>query len=219
MEKKYIIIIAVVVVIIAVLGFVFATGALNRTGPQTPFDTEFMSGTFAGNVEKVDTNESFLASYHDNNNNITYNLTTMDNASALMEIYEFQGVKGPDHRKYNGNDWDIYFGEAMPVVNNTTNNTQGKAMGIIICECQKESEGYVVYSIFDVNKVNFTLNTFGDSYVKFIEPLLKSVTLKESKNVPKVHEQFGMSQDDFNKQIELIRQVKAGNTSALQGQK
>ena len=219
MEKKNMIIIGVVVAVIAILGIVFATGALNKTGPQTPFDTEFMSGTFAGNVEKAASNESFLVSYQDKQNNITYNLTTMDNSSALMEIYQFQGVQGPDHRTYNGNDWDIFFGEAMPVVNNTTAAGKGQAMGIVICECQKESQGYVIYSIFDVSKVNFTLNTFGDSYVKFIEPLLKSVTLKESKNVPKVHEQFGLSQSDFDKQINLIRQVKAGNTSALQGQK
>lgn len=217
MEKKNIIIIGVIVVILAVVAFVFAGGISNKE-VKTSFDTEFMSGAFVGNVEKIDTKESFLASYKDNEHNITYNLTTMDDSKSLMEIYEVQGVKGPDHRSYNGNDWDIYFGEAMPVVNNTTQKNSNQSMGIIICQSQKESQGYVIYSIFDLSKVNFTLNTFGDAYIKYIEPLLKSIDLKKSNNVPAVHEQFGMSKDDFNKQMDLIHQVKAGNYSAVQQQ-
>ena len=217
MEKKNIIIIGVIVVILAVVAFVFAGGISNKE-VKTSFDTEFMSGAFVGNVEKIDTKESFLASYKDNEHNITYNLTTMDDSKSLMEIYEVQGVKGPDHRSYNGNDWDIYFGEAMPVVNNTTQKNSNQAMGIIICQSQKESQGYVIYSIFDLSKVNFTLNTFSDAYIKYMEPLLKSIDLKKSNNVPAVHEQFGMSKDDFNKQMDLIHQIKAGNYSAVQQQ-
>lgn len=217
MEKKNMIIIGVVVVIIAVVGVIFATGALNNnSGVKTPFETDFMSGNFVGTVEKTATNESFLGSFQDKEHNITYNLTTMDNSSALMEIYKFQGVKGPDHRTINGNDWNIYFGEAMPVINNTTNANSTKSMGIVICECQKENQGYVIYAIFgDLNKVNFTLNTFGDSYVKFIEPLLNSIHLKQSKDVPTIYEQFGLSEKEFKQQIDLIRQANAGNLSAV----
>ena len=206
------IIIGVLIVIIAVLGVIFATGALNNKTVGTPFETDFMSGAFVGNVEKMNTNESYVASYKDKEHNITYNLTTMDNSSALMELYKFQGVKGPDHRTYNGNDWNIYFGEAMPVINNTTNAGSNKSMGIIICESQKESQGYVLYVIFeDLSKVNFTLNTFGDSYVQYIEPLLKSLNLKKSNNVPAINEQFGLTKEQFNQQIQLIRQAQGGN--------
>lgn len=219
MEKKNIIIIAIVVVILAVVAFVFVGGTSNTKEVQTPFDTEFMSGIFSGNVEKMNTNESFLASFQDKEHNITYNLTTMDDSKSLMEIYEVQGVKGPDHRTYNGNDWNIYFGEAMPAVNNTTQQNSNQSMGIIICQSQKESQGYVIYAIFDLGKVNFTLNTFGDAYVKYMEPLLKSIDLKKSNNVPAINEQFGMSKDDFNKQLDMIHQIKAGNYSAAQQQK
>ena len=215
MEKKNMIIIGVIVVIIAIVGIVFATGALTKKEVQTPFEIDFMSGAFIGNVEKANTNESYIASYTDKQHNITYNITTMDNASALMEIYKFQGVQGPEERKYNGNDWNIYFAEALPNVNNTTAVDKSKPMGIIICECQKESQGYIIYGIFDTKSVNFTLNTFGDAYKVYIEPLLKGVDLKHSDNVPGVHEQFGLSKDDFYKQIDLIHQVEAGNTSAL----
>ena len=141
------IIIGVLIVIIAVLGVIFVTGALNHKTVGTPFETDFMSGAFVGNVEKMNTNESYVASFKDKEHNITYNLTTMDNSSALMELYKFQGVKGPDHRTYNGNDWNIYFGEAMPVINNTTNANSNQSMGIIICESQKDTQGYVLYVI------------------------------------------------------------------------
>lgn len=218
MEKKNMIIIGVVVVIIAILAVVFATGALNNNGPTTAFTTDFMTGSFTGNVEKANTNESFMASYTDKQHNITYNLTTLDNSSALMEIYRFQGVKGPDHRSYNGVDWNIYFGEAMPAVNNTTNVSSNQSMGIIICQSQQQSQGYVIYAIFgDLNKVNFTLNTFGESYTGYIEPLLKTISLKQSSNVPSVSQEFGLSDDEFKQQIDLIRQVNAGNLSAVQG--
>ena len=208
------IIIGVLIVIIAVLGVIFVTGALNNKTVGTPFETDFMSGAFVGNVEKMNTNESYVASFKDKEHNITYNLTTMDNSSALMELYKFQGVKGPDHRTYNGNDWNIYFGEAMPVINNTTNANSNQSMGIIICESQKDTQGYVLYVIFeDLSKVNFTLNTFGDSYVQYIEPLLKSVNLKKSDNVPAINEQFGLTKEQFNQQIQLIRQAQGGNIS------
>ena len=215
MENKNLIIIGVLIAIIAILGIVFATGALNNNKKVgTPFETDFMSGAFVGNVEKVNTNESYIGSFRDNEHSITYNLTTMDNSSALMEIYKAQGVKGPDHRTYNGNDWNIYFGEAMPNINNTTNINASKSMGIIICESQKEFQGYVLYVIFeDLSKVNFTLNTFGDSYVHYIEPLLKTLNLKKSDNVPTVHSQFGLTKEQFNQQIQLIRQMQSGNIS------
>lgn len=213
------IIIGVIVVIIAIVGVIFATGALNNnSGAKTPFETDFMSGSFVGTVEKIATNESFIGSFQDKEHNITYNITTMDNSSALMEIYKFQGVRGPDQRSINGNDWNIYYGEAMPVINNTTGVDSNKSMGIVICECQKEKQGYVIYTIFgDLSKVNFTLNTFGDSYTKYIEPLLKSINLKESKDVPAIYEQFGLSEKEFKQQIDLIRQVNAGNLSAVKG--
>ena len=217
MENKNLIIIGIVVLIVAVVGAIFATGFLNNT-QTTAFDTEFMSGAFTGNVAKGETNESFLATYHDDANNITYNLTTMDNSSELMELYKFQGVVGPEKRSFNGQEWNIYFGEALPVINNTTQADASKAMGIIICEAHTDHQGYVIYTIFsDLSKVNFTLNTFGDSYVKFIGPLLDSIQLKQSDNIASVSQQFGLSDDEFAQQIELVRQINAGNLSALEG--
>lgn len=218
METKNIIIIAVVVVIIAILGVIFATGMLNgnekTAGVTTPFKTEFMEGTFAGNVSLVNDSEEFMHSYEDKENKITYNISTVDDSDALMDIYYVQGVMNPEKRSFNGNDWNIYFTQA---VQGNDSNSSDKPMNIIICQSQGEKQGYLIYMIIDAkSKVNATLNTYGESYTDFVEPLLNSITLKESKNVPKIYEEFGLTEDQFAEQMDLIKQYKAGNTSALQ---
>jgi hypothetical protein len=91
-------------------------------------------------------------------------------------------------------------------------------MNIIICQSQGEKQGYLIYMIIDAkSKVNATLNTYGESYTDFVEPLLQSITLKESKHVPKINEEFGLTEDQFDQQMDLIKEVKKGNTSALEG--
>ena len=220
MENKNIIIIAVVIIaIIAVLGVIFATGILNGNDSNvetTPFETNFMEGEFVGNVSLVDDKEKFMHSYEDKQHHVTYNISTVDNSSALMEIYEIQGVTNPEERTFNGNDWNIYFTQAVP--GNDSQSNADKTMNIIICESQGEKQGYLIYMIIDSKSdINVTMNTFGESYTDYIEPLLESVTLKESKNVPHIYDEFGLTEDQFAEQMELVHQYKAGNTSALEG--
>ena len=199
METKNIIIIAVAIVIIAVIG-VFATGILNNDNTNenmetTPFETEFMDGSFAGKVKLVDDKEKFMHSYRDKANKITYNISTVDDSDALMDIYYLQGVMNPEKRNFNGNDWNIYFTQA---VEGNDTETSNETMNIIICQSQAEKQGYLIYMIIDADsKVNATLNTYGESYTDFVEPLLNSITLKESKNVPKIYEEFGLTEDQF----------------------
>ena len=212
-----IIIAVAVIAIIAIVGVIFATGMLNgKVNTQTtPFENEFMKGAFVGNATLQNSTEKFMQSYHDKEHDITYNISTVDNSTALMEIYELQGVSNPDERSFNGNDWKIYFTQAVP--GNDTNNTNG-TMNIIICQSQAEKQGYLVYAIFGSDSnVNSTGNAFGQSYTDYVEPLLKSISLKESKNVPAINEEFGLSEDEFAQQMELIHQYKAGNASALEG--
>ncbi|MDO5811095.1 MAG: hypothetical protein Q4Q37_08370 [Methanobrevibacter sp.] len=219
METKNILIIAVVVVIIAILGIVFATGMLNGNndngnGETTPFKTEFMEGTFSGKVKLVDDKEKFMHSYRDKANKITYNISTVDDSEAMMDIYYLQGVMNPEKRTFNGNEWNIYFTQA---VEGNDSNSDDDPMNIIICQSQQKKQGYLIYMIIDADsKVNATLNTYGESYTDFVEPLLNSITLKESKNVPKIYEEFGLTKDQFNEQMDLIQEVKAGNQSAIQ---
>ena len=175
-----------------------------------------MEGTFAGNVSLENNSEKVMYSYEDKENKITYNISTVDDSDALMNIYYLQGVKNPEKRSFNGNDWNIYFTQA---VQGNDSNSSDKPMNIIICQSQGEKQGYLIYMIIDAkSKVNATLNTYGESYTGFVEPLLKSITLKESKNVPKIYDEFGLTKDQFNQQMDLVKQYKAGNTSVLQQQ-
>ena len=218
MENKNIIIIAVVVIIIiAIAGYIFATGMLNNENNKnietTPFKTDFMEGSFVGKVNLTDGKEKYMHSYQDKKHHITYNISTVDNSTALMDIYYLQGVMNPEHRTINNTEWNIYFTQAVP-----GNGSSNETMNIIICQSQGEKQGYIIYAIFDAKSdVNSTLNTFGESYTDYIEPLLQSITLKKSSNVPNIYDEFGLSKSEFAQQMDLIQEFKAGNTSALEG--
>ncbi|MDO5823824.1 hypothetical protein [Methanobrevibacter sp.] len=223
MNDKNIIIILIIVAIIAVAGFIFAFGLFdgNENMETTPFKTDFMEGSFVGNVTLENDKEKFMHSYEDKKHKITYNISTIDNSSALMEIYELQGVTNPEQRNFNGNDWNIYFTKAVPTTNSTNNSDDNSdnnnSMNIIICESQAKKQGYLIYIIIDGSSDINSTNIYGESYTDYVEPLLKSIVLKESKNVPRIHEEFGLTKEQFKHQIELVREYKSGNASALQG--
>lgn len=215
MENKNMIIIAVAIVaIIAIAGVIFATGMLNGNDNQatTKFKTDFMEGAFVGNVTLANESEKYMHSYVDKNHQITYNISTVDNSSQLMEIYGVQGITNPEERTFNGNDWNIYFTQAIQ--NNESTATENNTMNIVICESQGPKQGYLVYVIFDAKSdVDPTNSIFGHGYIDFVEPLLKSITLKESNDVPKINEEFGLSEEEFAQQLNLIRQIQAGNAT------
>ena len=219
MENKNLIIIAVVIVaIIAVAGVIFSTGMLKGESKAptatTPFKTDFMEGSFVGKVKLVDDSQSFMKSYEDKENKITYNISTVDDSDALMDIYYIQGVMNPEKRTINGNEWNIYFTQAVA---SDQNQTDDNTMNIIICQSQDEKQGYLIYSIFDAkSKINGT-TIYGDAYKNYIEPLLESITLKKSSDVPKINEEFGLSEDEFAQQMDMIQEYKSGNMSALEG--
>ena len=182
-NKNIIIILAAIVVIIAIVGVLFATGFIgdDKNVETTPFKMNFMEGNFVGNVKLVDDKEKFMHSYKDKENKITYNISTVDNSSALMEIYELQGITNPEERSFNGNDWNIYFTQAVPSTNSSDNSSGGDAMNIIIGESQGKKQGYLIYMIIDgKSKVNATNGMYGEAYTDYFQPLLESLTLKES---------------------------------------
>lgn len=218
MENKNMIIIAVAIIaVIAVAAVILTTGFFGNNNEiireSSSFNNSFMEGAFTGkDVKLVNNTTEYMQSYKDANHNITYNISTVDNSTALMDIYYVQGVMNPEHRSFNGNDWNIYFSQAYE--GNNTNDT----ISIVICQSQGAKQGYLIYMIVgsksDVNTTS--LNVYGDVYTQYVEPLLKSVTLKESKNVPSINEEFGLTSDEFAQQMDLVKQYKAGNTSALQ---
>ena len=219
MDNKKIIVIGVFIAVIVIVGAILVTGVLNTNNQvTTEFETDFMNGSFVGNVSLENDSLDYLHSYKDKAHDITYNVTTIDNSSALMEIYELQGVTNPDERTFNGNDWKIYFSQAIPTEDLNSSNATNKTMNIIICECQGEHQVYLIFIIFGADSdVESTGNAFGESYTDYVEPLLKSITLKESDNVPSINEEYGLSEKEFERQMDLIRQYKSGNISALEG--
>ena len=217
-NKNLIMIIVAIIAIVAIVGGIFLSGIFdgNKETATTPFETEFMDGAFVGNVTLKNGKEKFMHSYRDKEHKITYNISTVDNSTALMDIYSVQGVTNPEERSFNGNDWNIYFTEAIP--GNDSSAKDNNTMNIIICQSQGNKQGYLIYMIIDAKSdVNSTGNEFGQAYTDFAKPLLESITLKESKNVPKINEEFGMTEDQFAQQMELVQQLKAGNTSVLDG--
>ena len=207
-----------IIAVIAIAGGILASGILNGESKAptktTPFETEFMEGSFVGKVKLANDDEAYMRSYEDKENKITYNISTVDDSDALMDIYYIQGVMNPEKRTINGNDWNIYFTQA---VEGNDTATDDNTMNIIICQSQGDKQGYLIYSIFDAkSKVNGT-TIYGEAYKDYIEPLLNSITLKESSDVPKINEEFGLTEDQFAEQMDLIKEFKSGNTSALEG--
>lgn len=217
-DKKIIIILIAIIAVIAIAGFAFFSGMFDGNTSDlgsTHFKTKFMEGDFVGNVTLANDKEKFMHSYEDKEHKITYNISTVDNSTALMEIYELQGVTNPEERTINGNDWNIYFTQAIP--GNDT-KSDDNTMNIIIAQSQVKKEGYLIYMIIDgKSDVNSTGNVFGQSYTDYMQPLLESITLKKMSGVPHIYEEFGLTEDQFAEQMDLIHQYKAGNTSALDG--
>ena len=212
-NKNLIIIAAIIAVIIIVAGVIFATGLFNSTsgGKTTSFSNAFMEGEFTGDVKLANNSSAYMQSYKDSEHSVTYNISTVDNSTALMDYYYLQGIQNPEKRTFNGNEWNIYFSKA---VENGTNKT----LNIVICQSQGEKQGYLIYMIIGAeSNINVSSSTFEEPYKSYIEPLLKSVTLKESKNVPAIYDEFGLTKEEFYKQIGLIHQYKSGNVSAISG--
>ena len=167
----------------------------------TDFKTDFMEGRFVGDVDLEFNDNNMICSYVDDENGITYNISTVDDTESLMKIYEAQGVTNPTEVTLNGNDWNVYFTDAIPDGSN-----EEDTMNIIICQSQDEKQGYLIYAIVDSDSDNIdhTLDETNGVYLKFVKPLLKSITLKESGNVPKINEEFGLSEDEFQQKLDEL---------------
>ena len=167
----------------------------------TDFKTDFMEGRFVGDVDLEFNDNNMICSYVDDENGITYNISTVDDTESLMKIYEAQGVTNPTEVTLNGNDWNVYFTDAIPDGSN-----EEDTMNIIICQSQDEKQGYLIYAIVDSDSDNIdhTLDETNGVYLKFVKPLLKSITLKETDKVPKINEEFGLSEDEFQHEMDKI---------------
>lgn len=182
--------------------------AVVTSAETTKFNSDFMEGTFVGHVDLKNSSESYMQSYEDSKHKITYNISTVDDTVSLMDIYYLQGVMNPTKFKINDNEWNIYFSKAISDENNDE-------LTIVICQCQKEKQGYLIYAIFDSDSYSGSLDTSDKSFVNFIKPLLESIKLKETSKIPKINEEFGLSEKEFQQQMDKVQAYKNGDTSAL----
>lgn len=162
----------------------FITSAAVNGVDTTKFTTDFMEGSFVGNVEL----NGNMSSYVDSKNGITYNLSTVDDTNPVINLYKNQGLSDPTEVSLNGNDWNIYFSDAIP----TGDDNKNEVMNIIICQSQKEKQGYLIYVIIDSKSdyIQPSMDTSSEAYTLYVEPLLQSINLKESDDVPNVHDEL-----------------------------
>ena len=179
MDKK---ILLAVVFIVAVIAMGIGLFSLGFFGQTTQVDTKFLSGIIQG--EAVDTSympmpvKEYTVNYEDNKNNITYEFMMADTLQVTIKLIETLGGGKITTKEYNGVKWDIYY-----------------SRGGYSCIASGKNGDYCVH----VNGFNVshdrTLNS--DLFKNYVEPLLNSITLKDS-NPPKEYEVCGIPIDEYN---------------------
>lgn len=217
-KKKFIIIIMIIIVIVVIIGAIFTSGFLNTSIEKTtPFDNDFASGNFVGNVKILNNTSQWSAAYSDTENHIDYNMSTCKNASLIVDIYTIQGMQGPEHRIFNDQKWDIYNAQGMQTIGNNTNSSENQTLNVFMCVADRGEQSYIIYIIFNNNtSINTTGGVYSQAYNEYIEPLLDSITLKENANAPTIYDVLGIDQSTYNQYAELISQIKKGNQTAIQ---
>lgn len=215
-KNKKIILAVVIIVVIAVIAgaAVFFSGILNGNEVETSFDNNFTSGEFVGNVKVVNNTDKWGVAYRDAENHIEYNMSTVKNASFLVDLYTLQGMKGPEHRTYNDQQWDIYTAQGATQIGNETSN---KTLQVFMCVANKNNQTYLVYVIFN-NETNIKVSdsVFCDAFKDYVEPLLESMTLKHNDDAPSLSSLLGIDDNTLNQQAALIKEAKKGNQTAIQ---
>jgi hypothetical protein len=223
-KKITIIAAAILVLIIASIGSASAFELFGMDlfgGPTTDFDTNFMSGTFTGDLTQNDVNDSGPAkgwtdSYEDKENNITYNMSCVKDGDFITDVYQLQGLGQPEIRNYNGQPWKIFFSQAVPDTNITddkksseTNNTN-ETINVYICEADINGTAYTINVMSYDNKTECDGTLFCPLFKDHIEPLIKSIKFKDAKKAPEMYEILNMSKEEFKFNQEYLEKVFSG---------
>ena len=224
-KKITIIAAAILVLIIASIGSASAFELLGMDlfgGPTTDFDTNFMSGTFTGDLTQNELKDKgptkgWAASYEDKENNITYNMSCVKDGDFITDLYQVQGLSQPEIRNYNGQPWKIFFSQAVPDTNITDDknssddaNSTNDTINVYICEADINGTAYTINVMSYDNKTECDGTLFCPLYKDHIEPLIKSIKFKDSKNAPEMYEILNMSKEEFKFNQEYLEKVFAG---------
>lgn len=214
-SKKMIIAIVAIVVIVIAIGAVFVSGFFDTTIEEmTPFDNDFSSGEFVGNVTVQNSTDKWSVAYADKENQIEYNMSTCKNASLLVDMYVIEGMEGPEHRTFNNIKWDIYHAQGTQ---NTENSTGDNKIDIFMCVANNGDQSYILYIIFyNTTKVDGSSGMYSHAYKDYIEPMLDTVTLKVNPDAPTIYDALGIDQATYQQYVSIVDQVKKGNQTAIQ---
>ena len=215
MNKKNlgIIIVVIVVLVAAVTASYFF---IFNTGDTTELNAAFISGSFTGNVTENPINDSvpnhqYQASYTDKQNGISYNMSTLKNGTFLIDLMQLQGLPAPEHRHLGDNDWNIYYSQAAPTAQIANNTTNATVMNVYICEAEKDNQTFLIYVISNSSSVKCDGSLYCPLYQNYVEPLLKSATLKTNPSAPNGAQVLNMSDAQYNQLIQQISQAKGTN--------
>ena len=213
MNKKSIIyIIIAIIALIAIIGVsAYYFGFFNET---TDFDNAFMRGTFQGQVVEnplsKELNKSdfknWSASYTNNESNITYNMSCVKDGQFMLDLYQLQGLQAPEVRKLGDNEWKIYYSQAVPTTGNESNVTSNQTIDVYICTAERDDATYII-NIMSYDKVQCDGSLYCELYEDHIEPLLKSISLKDGSDAPEMYEVLNVTKDDYKQLKDYIEQV------------
>ena len=223
MNKKSIIyIIIAIIALIAIIGVsAYYLGFFNET---TDFDNAFMRGTFQGQVVEnplsKELNKSdfknWSASYTNNKSNITYNMSCVKDGAFMLDLYQMQGLQAPEVRKLGDNEWKIYYSQAVPTTGNESNETSNQTKDVYICAAERDDATYIINIMSYDDKVQCDGSLYCELYEDHIEPLLKSISLKDGSGAPEMYEVLNVTKDEYKQLKDYIEQVKAGNVTAVE---
>jgi hypothetical protein len=205
MDKKMIIAIIVgLLLIISVAAF-----SLGAFGQTTEVDNTFIKGTISGVAVEEESSLGILPDwavfYADNNNAIGYDFAMFDSLEFMKgSLINVGGLEKVATEEYNGVKWDIYYLD-LDLLDNASDD---------IISSFFDSSGYVCFAsgkngdyIILVNSptVSSDNSTDSDLFKNYLEPLLKSITLKDPQNAPKEYELLNTTKEDYDLILNYIR--------------
>lgn len=193
MNKKFFALMTILIAIVAVLVGLYAEGVLT---PKTDFNTKFMSGTIYGDAvlnKNYDKNNNWSVNYEDSTNNISYTFLIVKNGTFLMDVFKFSGFQKVESKSYNNVTWDVYFLKTSRSSNitNYENSTISRSPIFYynyVCTTNQNGADYFIF-LFSP-KVTGSISLNSDLFSNYVEPLLKSVKIKNVEYIPSIQELF-----------------------------
>ncbi|MDR2967243.1 MAG: hypothetical protein LBU74_04785 [Methanobacteriaceae archaeon] len=197
MDKK---ILAIIIVVVAILAIVTSVLVLDVFTPKADFENKFMTGTLYGlyYIEENATNTTgWEDAYIDSTNNITYDFLAIKNSTFLIDMLKHFGMKKISSENYNGQNWDIYFLN----FNDMPDLFKSYDSGYLLVTTKNDVDYIVMVSSF---KVTSDTSLDSELFTSYINPLMKTITLKNAYNAPEIYKFMDISKEEFNTMVKYI---------------